>query len=262
MIEWTVQERRRKILELLHSTGKVRVSELSGLFGVSEVSIRNDLAELEEEGLLSRIHGGAVSSYESYYNMSLAQRTNTNKAEKAEIARRIAGMIHDNQTVMLNAGTTTLAVMNQLVTKRNVTIVTNSIVLALEGAKHKNLRIILLGGDVNYEYQFVYGTITLVQLKDYNADVLVLSADGIDAEEGVTTYYDQEAEICRAMIERSRTVIAALDHTKIGRVTFRNIVPVEKVDCVVTTAAASSRAVKELESRGVTIMRAERNLGV
>ena len=148
-MELTLRERRSAILELLHHSGRVRVAELAARFGVSEVSIRSDLAELEEQGALSRVHGGAVSSYTSYYNMSLAQRSGSNREEKRQIAATVADMIRDNCSVMMNAGTTTLAVMEQLADNKGVTIITNSIVLALEAAKHPNLRVVLLGGNVN-----------------------------------------------------------------------------------------------------------------
>lgn len=234
MNELTATERRRRILELLQLNGRVKVNELSAMFGVSEVSIRTDLSEMEEKGLLSRVHGGAVNSYDSYYNMSFAQRSNTNKAEKEKIAVRIAQMIHDNQSVMMNAGTTTLAVMQQLKNKQNITIVTNSIVLALEGAKYSNFHVVLLGGSVNYDYQFVYGTATVEQLRDYCADVLILSADGADPSGGISTYYEQEVSICREMMCRSKKVIAALDHTKIGHTAFKKIADISSVDCMVT----------------------------
>lgn len=250
----SLQERHQKILDMLNNTGEVRVNELSRIFEVSEVCIRNDLSELEIKGLLSRVHGGAISAYEPYYNMSLAQRSNTNKEEKDEIATEIADMIHDNQAVMMNAGTTPLAVMRKLANKKNITIITNSIVLALEGAKYKNFRILLLGGDVDFEYQFVYGALTLTQLGEYYADKFIMSADGIDVEGGITTYYDQEAEICRKMIEHSKSTIAALDHTKIGRIALKKFADIKDIDCLVTNRKAVKNSINELKECGLKIV--------
>lgn len=251
MTNLSLTERRQHILDMLHESGRVQVTELSEIFGVSEVSIRNDLAELESKGLLSRVHGGAVSNYDPYYNMSLAQRSNTNRTEKEEIAEKVAEKIADNSTVMMNAGTTTLAVMRHLKDKQNVKIVTNSIVLALEGAKYPNLKISLLGGDVNAEYQFVYGTRTLSQLDEYSVDVLVLSADGADAEGGITTYYDNEADICKKMLSRAKKVIVALDYTKIGKVTYRKIADIDKIDIIITNEGA--HGIKSIKERNVDI---------
>ena len=250
----SLTDRRARILELLRTNGKVKVSELSARFDVSEVCIRNDLTELENEGQLARVHGGAVSSYSSYYHMSLAQRLNTNRGGKESIANTIADMVRDHQTVIMNAGTTTLEVMRKLAKKKEITIVTNSVVLALEGAKHKNLHIILLGGEVDYEYQYVYGTITMKQLRDFYADWLILSVDGIDAKFGLSTYYDKEADISRQMIDQAKQTVAAADHTKIGRVTFCNIAKANAVDCVVTTPEADQDVIRELENEGIQII--------
>lgn len=260
MNDLTLTERRNEILELLHNGGKVRVADLAVRFNVSEVSIRNDLAELESEGLLSRVHGGAIGSYDSYYNMSLAQRSNTNRREKEEIAAQIADQIHDNQTIMMNAGTTTLAVMQKLMNKKRLTVVTNSIVLALEGSKSPNIRMVLLGGDVNSEYQFVYGAQTVKELAGYYADKLILSADGIDLESGVTTYYDQEAEICSMMTEHAKEVITALDYTKIGRVAFKKICDVAQINSLVTNQNAEKTVMGDLKKCGINVIFPKREL--
>lgn len=257
MSNLSTRERREAILKLLHESGRVEVSTLSKTFSVSEVSIRNDLATLEQDGLVARVRGGAVSPYDPYYNMSLAQRSNTNRDRKEKIAERIASLIQDNQSVMMNAGTTTLAVMKKLASRKNINIVTNSIVLALEGAKHPNLHISLLGGDVNAEYQYVYGTATLEQLADYHADLLILSADGIDAAAGVTSYYDSEVDICRRMVSRCNKVIAALDGSKIGKVTFRRIADVSEVDVLITNEDAPKANLAELEAAGLSILQAD-----
>ena len=120
-------ERKQKILEILQRDGKVRVNELSALFDISDVTIRMDLADLEAKGLLSRVHGGAVSSYKTYYNMNMQQRMTANQEQKQAIAKHIVSMIEENDTIMLNAGTTTLTVFRMIPTTMNLSIVTNSI---------------------------------------------------------------------------------------------------------------------------------------
>lgn len=250
----SLQERRTKILELLHQDGKVKVSDISAMFKVSEVSIRTDLSELETQGLLSRVHGGAISSYKSYYNMSLGQRSSTNQLAKQQIAAKIGEMINDNETILMNAGTTPIFIMRELLKKRGITIVTNSIALALEGGQHKNIHIILLGGDVNSDYQFTYGTTTLRLLEEYYADKLVLSADGITASKGITTYYDQETAIGNQMIKQANTILAAMDHTKIGRVAFASISDLSRIDYLVTNKQAPEEDVQDLKNKGLNVI--------
>lgn len=249
----TMIERRNNILEILNEYGRVNVNELSKRFGVSGVAIRADLSELEKQGLLTRVHGGAITSYKSYYDMSLVQRSNANAYEKKCIAKEIDKMIKDNDTIMMNAGTTPLFVMREIAEKK-VTIVTNSIALALEGAKNPNFKIILLGGDVDNDYQFTYGVSTLKSLEQYTADVLIMSVDGIDPTRGISTFYYQEAEICRYMIRHARKTIVAADYSKIGRIAFAEIDDISKVDAVVTSDNADSSCLNKLKNKNIEII--------
>lgn len=255
MKELTLQERRNAVLDLLHQNGKVRVTELSEMFGISEVSIRNDLAVLEEEGKLSRVHGGAISAYDSYYNMSLAQRTNTNREAKERIAQKVSEILSGSNSLMINAGTTTLAVMKKLAeTRKGFRVVTNSIILALECSISPNLHITLLGGEVNPEFQYVYGTPTVGELENYYADAFIVSADGIDAAGGLSTYYDQEVDICRTMIRNSKKVIAVLDSSKLGKITYKKITDCKNIDVLVTDKEADKNLVKALKANGIEVI--------
>ncbi|MBQ4631024.1 MAG: DeoR/GlpR transcriptional regulator [Clostridia bacterium] len=229
-----VDDRRKKILELINKTGSVKVTELSKLFDTSEVTIRTDLADMENKGLVTRVHGGAVSSYKPYYNMNYTQRMSTNQTQKELIAKKIADMIEDNDTIMLNSGTTTLLVFRAIPQNLNLSIVTNSIAIALEATSNPNLNIILLGGLINSKYQFTFGDDAIKQLKSYHADKLILSVDGIDAEHGFSTYYDKEAEIDRIMLEQSGVNIVAADHSKFGRCAFTKIADLSVADYIVT----------------------------
>ncbi|MBR4030055.1 MAG: DeoR/GlpR transcriptional regulator [Clostridia bacterium] len=249
----TVTERRNKIIELLNENGKVNVNELSNMFGVSGVAIRTDLTELEKQDLLTRVHGGAITTYKSYYDMNFVQRANTNAKEKECIANHIAKMIKNNSTIMMNAGTTPIFVMRALKDKK-VTIVTNSIALAVEGAKNHNFKIILLGGDVNSDYQFTYGVTALKSLEQYSADVFIMSVDGIDATKGVSTFYYQEAEICNSMIEHSKKTIITADYSKFGRTAFANIGNLTNIDAIITNETANTGILNSLYDKKVKII--------
>lgn len=243
-----VFERKQKILEILNREGRVKVTELSALFEISEVTIRMDLADLEAKGLLSRVHGGAVSSYKSYYNMNMQQRMSANQEQKQSIARYIAGMIKEYDTVMFNAGTTTLTVFRMLPVNMNLSIVTNSIAIALEAGNNPNYNVVLLGGSIHSKHQFIYGDDAISQLMRYHADKLILSVDGITAGNGLTTFYNQEAELARTMLSHAATRIVAADLTKIGRTAFTCISEVSESDYIITNAADSaSEEIAELK---------------
>lgn len=232
-------ERKQKILELLHRDGKVRVNELSTMFDISDVTIRMDLADLEAKGLLSRVHGGAVSSYKTYYNMSMQQRMTANQEQKQNIARYIVGMIEENDTIMLNAGTTTLTVFRTIPTTMNLSIVTNSVAIALEAGAIPNFNVVLLGGSINSKHQFVYGDEAIAHLKKYHADKLILSVDGITLDNGFTTFYNREVELDKVMLSHSATRIIAADSTKMGRTAFAKIADLTEADYIVTNHVPS-----------------------
>ena len=248
-----IEERRKKIIEMLHHEGRVKVVDLSKLFGISEVTIRNDLTELESSGILERIHGGAISTNKAYYNMSLNDRMKTNEFEKRNIATAVALMVADGDTIMINSGTTTLYVVKELRNVKNLTIVTNSLSIAQEAAYCCNIHVIVLGGNFNPQYQFTYGDDTINQLKKYKADKLILSADGVSSEDGITTYHHLEAEVNRQMISRVNRTIVALDYTKIGRSSFAHIDNLDNIDLLVTNQKANQSQIELIREKGIEI---------
>lgn len=250
----TADERKKQISEMIQATGKVKVTDLSAIFNVSEVTIRTDLAEMENQGLLSRIHGGAIYSYKPYYSMNLNQRLETNQYEKVEIAEKISKLINPNDTIMLNSGTTTLLTFRKFPAEYSLNIVTNSISIALEASSNPNYNVVLVGGSVNTKYQFTYGTDAITQLKKYRADKLILSVDGIDTENGFSTYYDKEADIDRIMLERSRTCIIAADSSKFNHSAFVNISEISVADTIVTNARCNKAYLNQLKELGIDVI--------
>ncbi len=253
----TAEDRKQNILDLLSKNGSVKVTELKNLFSVSEVTIRNDLADMENKGLLSRTHGGAVLSYKPYYSMNFNQRMEANYSEKTKIAQEISKMIEPNDTIMLNAGTTTLMVFNELPQNFPLKIITNSIAVALEASLNPNFNVTLVGGQVNTKYQFTYGVETIEEIKKYHVDKLILSVDGIDVENGFSTYYGEEAGVDKIMMERADVTIIAADRTKLHRNAFVKIADIDSADYVVTTGKLSKEDKTLFEKNGITVTYAE-----
>ena len=246
--------RKQQILDLIKTNGSVKVTELSTLLDVSEVTIRSYLADMETKGLLSRVHGGAVSSYKPYYSMNMTQRLETNQSQKVEIAQKIASMIEPNDTIMLNSGTTTLLTFRKFPVDYNLNIVTNSIAIALEASGNPNYNVVLIGGSINTQYQFSYGSDAISQLRNYHAEKLILSVDGVDAKRGFTTYYDKEASIDRAMIEQSDYCIIAADDSKFGNNAFAKISDLSVADCIVTNNTCSNELLPKFREMGIRVM--------
>jgi DeoR/GlpR family transcriptional regulator of sugar metabolism len=246
--------RRKNILDRIAREGEVRVAQLSQALGASEVTIRNDLAELETGGYLHRVPGGAVQTMQNYYNMDFQQRKHEHTKEKQAIALAAAELIQDGETLMLNSGTTTYFTALALKRCRNLKIVTNSISVAVELGSVPTFHVILLGGDINTHYSFTYGDDALAQLRKFKADKLILSVDGVSSQIGITTYHAEETEVNRMMMERAGRTIIVADHTKIGYESFSNLGAISCAHWLVTNKEASPDALAGIEACGVKII--------
>lgn len=252
----STEERREEIISIIQENGKVKVSELSERYGISEVSIRKDLELLEAEGHLSRVHGGAVGLNKLYVNMDLNERYRTNSIAKKKLAELATRFIEDNDTIMMNAGTTLTYVLRAIRNKKNITIVTNSVQNATEAALYSDFNVILLGGEVDSKYQFTYGEDAISQLENYHANKCILSVDGISSTAGLTLYYSNEAALVKKMIESSGSVIITADSSKVGKNVFARITDASKTDILITTHTENKSELDLLRNLGVKIYEA------
>jgi len=208
--------RRDAILELLRKEERVYVSKLSKLLGTTEVTIRNDLTVLEQQRKLMRVQGGAVPYPDG------GEAPVVNEVPKRAIAKAVADMISDGDTLFINCGTTTLCVAQELAKHQNLNVVTNSIPVAMALADIPTIRVLLLGGEINAQYGFTYGANAQEQLSQYQAGWAILAVDGV-ADGIVTTYHAEEAILDRMMIDGAARTLIVADSTKIGRTGFTRV---------------------------------------
>ena len=253
----STEKRRSEIIELIEDTGRVRVSELAKKYDISEVSIRKDLEYLEMNGHLSRTHGGAVALGKLYVNMDLGERFKTNANSKKRVAELVSTLIEDNDTLMMNAGTTITYILHAIRNKKNIRIVTNSLQNAIEAATYPSFNVILLGGELDAKYQFTYGEHALSQLENYHATKCILSVDGVSVKDGLTLYYSNEASLARKMIECSDKLIVTADGTKLGRYAFAKITDLKPGDVLVTNYAENREEVEKITQAGVNVIEAQ-----
>ena len=230
----SASQRKNSIFELLTERGNASVSQLAEMFSISEVTIRSDLTEMEQMGLLRRVHGGAVSTKRASYEMSLNERMDTNKNEKIRIAKACTELIKDGDSLIIDSGTTTQYLARELAERSKLTIVTNALLIAQEFAYNRSANVILLGGNLNLQYQFTFGLNAITQLQNYRADKTIISTDGIGVSHGLTTLHYQELDVMRLMIERSNEVIVVADHSKIGKEGFTYLTDISSIDVLVT----------------------------
>lgn len=252
--ELKIDFRRQRILELLAQEGQVKVTQLSELFHTTPVTIRSDLAALEKDGYLKRVTGGAVQTVRNFYTMDAQQRKSYNLEAKTAIAKTVTKLIADGDTLLINSGTTTLLIATELKKHNSLNIVTNSMAVAVELASCPTFRVLLLGGEVNAQYSFSYGSTALEQLSRYKADKAILSIDGIHSQAGITTYHAEESPICRMMMERSHETIVAADFSKFGFESFSNIVDIQSADYYVTNKIADPDTVAFIKALGKKVI--------
>ena len=250
---FSVDSRRQSILHQLNKRGKVKVAELHRQFDVSEVTIRNDLKELESAGLLERVHGGAVTTNKAYFNMNFSERISQYQDEKRAVAKAAAEHIIPGDTLMINSGTTTYFISQELKRLSSLTVVTNSVMIAQELSPFNQFNVLLLGGNYNSRYQFTYGNIAEEQIRNYKTDKVILSADGVSFARGLTTHHHQEAPISRLMLERAEEVYLVADYTKIGAENFAHIAPLKQSDLIITNHNANPDELALMKEHQITV---------
>lgn len=252
------EQRRHRIKEILLKDSRVRVTELVTLFKVSDETIRRDLDELAEEGIVRRSHGGAVlvESVQSAINAipPVHLRTLEFSAEKNAIGRAAAALVEDGQTVILDAGSTTWNVARHLHSCREVTVITNSLDVAQECAKTPSLTVYMLGGRLISRSMCLVGPQAQAEFRRYHAHVSILGATGISPDRGFACTDIFEAETKRAMAESGERVVVVADHTKLHRRGLVSFARSDDVDLLITSALADATVLAEFEARGVSVV--------
>jgi DeoR family fructose operon transcriptional repressor len=246
-------ERHRRIQDLLRERQVVRVSTLSELMGVSEVTIRRDLEGLERRGLLERTHGGAVLTQRIRFEPAYPDAAASNPEAKRLIGRTAAGLIEPGDAIYLNGGTTTLEVFRHLDTP-GVKVITNHVGIALEAAE-RDVELLLLGGHYRTPSNSVVGPFATDALRRTYANKAFVGVEGISLRSGLTTPTASEAEIARVMIEQTRgTVHVVADHAKIGTVADFQIAALEQVDRLIVDPGVDPEYQEQLREAGVEVL--------
>ncbi|MDW5326807.1 DeoR/GlpR family DNA-binding transcription regulator [Plantactinospora sp. KLBMP9567] len=250
----SAQERHQAIVETLLTSGRVTVAELSARTGVSEMTIRRDLELLEREGLLQRVHGGAVSTVSGSYEPPFAVRVRQHADAKARIGAAAAELIGGNETVVVDAGTTALATARALRGRRQLTVCALSVPASTELADEPGIRLIAAGGDVRAGEHCFVGPLAERIFEELRFDTFVLSVGGADPETGLTDFNLDDIRVKRAAIGASRRRVVVADSTKLGRATFARIGPVQLADVLVTDERADPEQVAALRDAGLTVV--------
>jgi DeoR family transcriptional regulator of aga operon len=249
-----IDERRRRICDLLRAQGRVTVEELSKRFDTSVVTIRHDLTALESAGALTRSRGGALLRQEND-DLPIVIKETLHHPEKTRIAEAAAGLIRDGETIVIDSGTTTAEIARQIrkLGLKSINVITNALNIAMLLAEVPGVRLIMLGGVLRPESNSLSGYMAEAAIANLHADRLFLGADGVDPEIGLMTPHLAEAQLNARMIQISRQVIAVADSSKLLRRNVSVIARVEQLHMLITDSNARPDVVGDLRARGVEV---------
>lgn len=227
-------ERRNAILEKLQAEKRVVVSELSALYDVSEETIRRDLEKLEHEGYAIKSYGGAVLNEDISLDLPFNIRKNTNVVGKQRIAELVGNMIHDGEHIFLDASSTAVAIAKVIKNKNDITIITNSLEIAIELSDVPNCKVISTGGFVVGRSFALVGQMADKAINSYYVDKTVISSKGLDLHAGFTDSDERLANNKKSMLEAAKVKILAIDNSKFNQISFAKIGDLRDISVIVT----------------------------
>ena len=250
--------RQEYIIQRLQETGAVAIDELCTTLGASIATIRRDLEDLESRSLLKRTRGGAVPIgplfYEPFRNDSSFQdRVSSFAEEKRRIGLAAAKLVSAGQMVALTGGTTTTEVVRSLKVLSDISIITNTVNVAMELSNRKDIEVIVTGGHLRGSWFTLVGPIANTAAETLFSDIMFIGVDGIDAKHGLTCTNPSEAEVLRKLVQHTKMKVVVADHSKLGSVSKYLLCPTKGIDKLITDIGASASAVAPFEKLGIEV---------
>lgn len=243
-----MNNRQKEILKVLGQDQELSVSELSSRFGVSAVTIRADLGTLEREGLLRRVHGGAVL----HSRDDIARRIGINYEHKISIAERAVAYVKRGETIFIEAGSANALFARQLAGMSGIQIVTSNVFITRQ-LKDSEVDVILLGGVYQHDSECLVGAVARLGLENLNFTKAFIGADGISENEGFTCSDMMRAEIAREAVRKSSESFVVSDSTKFGKVALTQICPISEIDHLITDHLIPQEFTTLLRNAGVSV---------
>lgn len=245
-------DRRNLIVELLREQGSVVVTDLAKRLNVSEVSIRTDLRILEEQNLLTRFHGGAGLPQNQDNETFLDDRYLISSDPKTQIAKAAVALVKEGDTIILDSGSTTMIIANELLKVKNITVITNNLPAAFVLSDSVDITLVICGGYVRHKTRSMHGSLTEESLRGIRADIMFVGADGVDPKVGLTTF-NEGYGISTVMANASAKVVGVVDSTKFNRNGFNLVLPMSKLNLLITDSNLPEKNRIELEALNIPL---------
>jgi DeoR family transcriptional regulator of aga operon len=246
-------ERQQDLARLLERTGRLSVAQICEQFKISEATARRDLETLSEQGLVQRVHGGAILVRQAAPEEPILRRSHEQEDEKERIGRATAALVQDGETVFLGSGTTVLQVAQHLVT-RNITVITNSLPVINLMSEKENISLIALGGMLRDSELSFIGHIAEQALYEVRADKVIIGIRAISLDQGLTNDYLPETLTDRAILNAGRETIVVADHTKCGVISTAFLAPLTAMRMLVTDSGTDTEFIESLRAVDVEVI--------
>lgn len=252
--------RQEFILRRLQESGSVAVDDLCTALGASVATIRRDLENLEKRSLLLRTRGGAVPIgplfYEPFrHDTSFQDKVSSFAEEKRRISIAAAALVQPGQSIALSGGTTTTEIVRSLGALSGITIITNTVNVAMELSTRKDIEVIVTGGHLRGSWFTLIGPLANAAADMLFADIMFIGVDGIDAKRGLTCTNAAEAEVLRHLAHHSKMKVVVADHSKLGAASKFLLCPTDEVDKLITDRGASDASIAPFKKMGIAVTR-------
>ncbi len=229
------QEKRKKlVLDLLNEKEAISVQDVVKRCGVSEITIRRDLLDLEAKGMIIRTHGGAVKTLAVDHLFTYDQRFNRNRENKEAICREASRYIRDNDILFIDCGTTLIHLTRYIPKFTGVTVITNSLPVVSELINFPQVKLVMVGGEAVSERKAIYGPMAERNISRYHATKAFVGADGVTLAKGLSSFDEKESAITFKMIGNADEAYLLCDSSKIGKDSYITFAPLSEVDCLIT----------------------------
>jgi DeoR family transcriptional regulator of aga operon len=258
-------ERRQQMVAFIEQNAGATVADLRERFGVSDATVRRDLIQLSKQGYIERGHGGAVPrrlrSFQGLPELPVLERASLQVEEKRCIGQAAARYVEDGDVIIISGGTTTAQMIPHLGNRRELTVVTNALNIALLLAPYQHIQTVITGGILRYSELSMLGAMTEDALSNLRADKLFMGSPAIHVDYGFSADNTIEVQSDRTIMASAKEITVLADHTKFGKIAMMRVAPVERVRRMITDTGVADATVAALREQGVEVVLVEHRSG-
>lgn len=248
------EERYTLILQMIQNQQKMSIIDLSHELGVSEITIRRDLKDLVDRGMVHRIYGGAIIAQASPIDSPVLQRLNEDKEIKEKIGQAAAALVQDGETVFIGSGSTTTYVARQLVNRKRLTVITNALNVGMELATSEGVTVVVVGGMLHPSELSLIGHIADQALRELRVDKVIMGIQAISTHAGLSNDYLPEVMTDRAIFAMTQEVILVADNTKFEKVETGYVAPINRIKTLITDHKTDANVLKQIRDLGINVI--------